>query len=209
MTDQKQYELPELTYAYDSLEPAYAREMLELHHDKHHATYVGGLNTALAGLAEARDKANYDTINQLEKNLAFNYSGHVLHSIFWRNMSPDGGGSPQGDLAQAIDANFGGADALREQMSHAATGVQGSGWSAMSYEPISGGLIVHQIYDHQGNFGQGTVPLLVLDMWEHAYYLQYKNEKKKWAKAFWDVVNWPDVAERLQKARALKLTAPS
>jgi superoxide dismutase, Fe-Mn family len=201
----KEYELPKLAYAYDGLEPIYSGELLELHHDKHHAGYVKGANKALADLAQARDKHDYAVINQMQKDLAFNLSGHVLHSIFWRNMSPDGGGSPRGRLAEAIDAAFGSSDALREQLSQASTGIQGSGWGALCYEPLSQRLIVEQIYDHQSNLGNASLPLLVLDMWEHAYYLQYRNEKAKWVKGFWDLVSWQDVARRFDSVLPLDL----
>lgn len=205
MAESKEFELPKLSYALNALEPAYSSELLELHHDKHHAAYVAGLNKALADLAEVREKNNYGTINQLQKNLAFHFSGHILHSIFWLNMSPNGGGSPEGPLAEAIDANFGGADQLRAQLSQAALAIQGSGWSALCFEPISGRLLVEQVYDHQGNLPNGSLPLLVLDMWEHAYYLQYRNEKKKWVDAFWDLVDWSDVSDRLTGVKPLNL----
>ena len=205
-TESKAYTLPKLPYSYDSLEPIYSKEMLELHHSKHHAAYIKGANQALSNLAQVRATGSYEAINQLQKDLAFNLSGHILHSIFWRNMSPNGGGrEPQDKLATAIQEAFGGADALRAQVSHAATSIQGSGWAALCYEPVGQRLIVEQIYDHQGNLGNGSVPLLVLDMWEHAYYLQYKNEKAKWVKGFWDLVNWADVAERFEGARPLDL----
>jgi Fe-Mn family superoxide dismutase len=197
VTKQAPYTLPKLDYDYDALEPLYSAEMLELHHDKHHAAYVEGANKALANLAVLRDSGTYSSINQLQKDLAFNLSGHVLHSIFWRNLSPTrGGGEPQGAIATAIDEGFGNVDALRAQLSNTATSIQGAGWAALCYEPLSKRLIVEQIYDHQSNLGNGSVPLLVLDMWEHAYYLQYRNEKAKWAKAFWELVDWQDVGKR-------------
>jgi Fe-Mn family superoxide dismutase len=205
MTETEEYELPDLAYDYGGLEPVYSRELLELHHDTHHAAYVRGANAALASLVEVRKIGDYGTINQLQKDLAFNLSGHILHSIFWRNMSPDGGGAPGGRLAKTIASAFGGSDALRTQLSQAATSIQGSGWGALCYEPASGKLIVEQIYDHQGNFGIASVPLLVLDMWEHAYYLQYKSEKRKWVDRFWDVVDWQDVAARLDTVEPLDL----
>ncbi len=205
-TEPKRYTLPELGYAYDALEPIYSGEMLELHHGKHHAAYIDGANRALSNLAEVRANGSYASINQLQKDLAFNLSGHVLHSIFWRNMSPIGTQrEPRGMLATAIKDAFGGTDALREQVSRAATSIQGSGWGALCYEPVGQRLIVEQIYDHQGNLGNGSVPLLVLDMWEHAYYLQYRNEKAKWAKQFWELVNWTDVGRRFEGARPLDL----
>lgn len=205
MSDGNRYRLPELGYAADSLAPVYSQELLELHHDKHHAAYVKGANKALADLADARAQSNYAALNQLQKDLAFHLSGHILHSMFWQNMSPKGGGTPDGGLEQAIRAGFGSVDALREQFEHAATSIQGSGWAALCFEPLSETLIVEQIYDHQGNLGNGSVPLLVLDMWEHAYYLQYRNEKQRWARSFWDVVDWTDVASRLESVEPMDL----
>jgi Fe-Mn family superoxide dismutase len=200
------YELPKLPYDYGDLEPAYSRELLELHHDKHHAAYVKGVNEALEGLAHAREKGDWAVLNQLQKNLAFHLSGHVLHSIFWRNLTPNSSALRDGDLLTNIKRDFATLDALRDQMNEAAVAVQGSGWAALSWEPLGKRLVVEQIYDHQGNTGNGTVPLLVLDMWEHAYYLQYRNEKKKWVAAFWGIVNWADVAERYLKVRTLELS---
>jgi Fe-Mn family superoxide dismutase len=205
MMDLKAYTLPELGYDYAALEPIYSREMLELHHDKHHAAYVKGANRAVENLAEARDTSDYGIINQLQKDLAFNLSGHILHSLFWRNMSPKGGGEPKGLLASVIKGSFGGDGALREQLSRAATSIQGSGWAALCYEPLGRKLIVEQIYDHQGNLGNAAVPLLVLDMWEHAYYLQYKNDKQRWVKRFWDLVDWQDVGARFESVSPLDL----
>jgi superoxide dismutase, Fe-Mn family len=200
-----EYTLPDLPYDYGALEPDYSAQILELHHDKHHAAYVKGANTALEKLGQARETGTFDTINQLQKNLAFNLSGHVLHSLFWQNMSPDGGDKPQGDLAAAIEDSFGSFEGFRSQMSEAALNVQGSGWGALTWEPLGQRLIVEQVYDHQSNVGQGAPPLLVLDMWEHAYYLQFKNVKADWVDAFWNIVNWPDVAARFARARELKL----
>jgi len=199
------YRLPELPYDYGDLEPHYSAKILELHHDKHHATYVEGANAALEKLAEARDKEAFDDLNRLEKDLAFNVSGHVLHSIFWRNLTADGGGEPGGEIADLIDEHFGSFAAFKAQLSHAAKGVQGSGWAALAWEPLAGRLIVEQIYDHQGNVGQGSVPLLVCDMWEHAYYLQFHNVKADWVKSFWKLVDWNDVAKRFEAARRLDL----
>jgi Fe-Mn family superoxide dismutase len=199
------YTLPELPYDYAALEPHYSAEVLELHHDKHHAAYVAGANTALDKLDQARSSDDFGTINQLQKNLAFHLSGHVLHSMFWENLSPDGGGKPEGELATAIDEGFGTFEGLRNQLTESALNVQGSGWGALTWEPLGQRLIVEQVYDHQSNVGQGAPPLLVLDMWEHAYYLQYKNVKADWVKAFWEIVNWPDVASRFERARKLRL----
>jgi Fe-Mn family superoxide dismutase len=199
------YELPELPYDYSALEPHYSAQVLELHHDKHHKAYVDGANTTIEKLGEARESGNFGTINQLEKNLAFHLSGHVLHSLLWSNLSPDGGGEPEGELAAAVKESFGSFDALRAQMSEAANNVQGSGWAVLSWEPLGSRLIVEQVYDHQGNVGQGAPPLLALDMWEHAFYLQYKNVKKDWVEAFWNIANWSDVADRFERVRSLAL----
>ena len=200
-----EYTLPDLPYDYAALEPHYSAQILELHHDKHHATYVKGANTALDKLAAARENEEFGTINQLQKNLAFHLSGHVLHSMFWENLAPAAGGKPEGDLDAAIKEGFGSFDGFRRQMSEAALAVQGSGWGALTWEPLGQQLIVEQVYDHQSNVGQGAPPLLVLDMWEHAYYLQYKNVKADWVDAFWNIVNWPDVTARFDNAQSLKL----
>ncbi len=200
-----QYELPELAYEYSALEPYLSAEILELHHGKHHQAYVDGANATFEKLVEARSSGDFGTINQLEKNMAFHLSGHVLHSLFWTNLSPHGGGEPDGELAAAVTEYFGSFDAFRAQLTEAALNVQGSGWGALSWEPMAGRLIVEQVYDHQGNVGQGGPPLLVLDMWEHAYYLQYKNVKKDWVEAYWHLVNWPDVAARFDRVKSLEL----
>jgi len=203
----KKYTLPELPYDYDSLEPLYSAEMLELHHSKHHAAYVKGANQALAQLKTAREKQDFSMLNQLQKTLAFNISGHILHSIFWQNMSPDGGGDPSRTLTQTLNAEFGTVNNLREQMTEAAKSLQGSGWITLAWEPAGQGLIVEQVYDHQGNIGNGSLPLLVIDCWEHAYYLQYQNDKAKWIDSFWELVNWKDVEQRLATASDLQFAA--
>jgi Fe-Mn family superoxide dismutase len=199
------YTLPELPYDYSALEPHHQAENLEVHHSKHHAAYVAGANATLERLGEARAAGNYGGLVGLEKTLAFNVSGHVLHSMFWKNMAPGGGGRPEGELAAAIEEHFGSFDAFRAQLSQAAVLVQGSGWGALAYEPLGGRLIVEQIYDHHANLAQGSVPLLVFDVWEHAYYLQYRNVRAEFVEALWNVVNWPDVAERFEKARHASL----
>ena len=199
------YVLPDLPYDYGALEPHISGQIMELHHDKHHATYVKGANTALEKLAAARGSEDFDTISMLEKNLAFNLSGHVLHSIFWTNLSPDGGGEPVGEMAAVIDDTFGGLSRFRSHMNQAAATVQGSGWALASWDPSGQRVVVQQVYDHQGNHGQGTIPLLAIDAWEHAYYLQYKNEKAKFFDAVWNVVNWADVDRRYREAKSVGL----
>ena len=193
------YELPDLRYDYGALEPHYSAQTLELHHDKHHAAYVKGVNEALEKLGAARASNDLSAIVGLEKTLAFNLSGHVLHSLFWLNLSPDG------ELNSAIIEFFGSFDAFRKQLSEAAITVQGSGWGALSWEPLGERLYIEQIYDHQGNTGQSGVPLLVIDAWEHAYYLQYQNRRADYVDAIWNLVDWRDVAARLDRARDVVL----
>ncbi|MFI1966179.1 superoxide dismutase [Streptomyces pathocidini] len=200
------YTLPELPYDYSALAPVISAEIVELHHDKHHAAYVKGANDTLEQLGEARAKDQWGAVNGLEKSLAFHLSGHILHSIYWQNMTGDGGGEPlekdgTGELADAIAESFGSFARFRAQLSKAAATTQGSGWGVLAYEPLSRRLIVEQVYDHQGNVGQGSVPLLVFDAWEHAFYLQYRNQKVDFVEAMWRVVNWQDVARRYRTAR--------
>lgn len=199
------YRLPDLPYDYAALEPHISGEIMELHHDKHHATYVNGANEALEKLSAARGSGDFTTISMLEKNLAFNLSGHILHSRFWENLSPDGGGQPEGEMAAEIERAFGGFDPFRRQMVQAAATIQGSGWALAVWEPLSRRMMVQQVYDHQGNHGQGTLPLLAIDAWEHAYYLQYRSDKKAFFEAIWNVVSWSDVGAKFRTARAADL----
>ena len=201
------YTLPDLPYDYSALEPHISAAIMELHHDKHHAGYVKGANTALEKLADARNSDDFGTINKLQKDLAFNLSGHVLHSLFWQNLSPNGGGEPTGDVAAQLDSDFGGFARFKRHMSEAAGTIQGSGWALAAWDPASSRIIIEQVYDHQGNHGQGTMPLLAIDAWEHAYYLQYMNEKAKFFDAIWNVINWADVARRYTAARGPRLPA--
>ncbi len=200
------YTLPDLPYSPGALEPHYSGEIVALHHDKHHAAYVKGANDTLEQLSAAREAGDFSAINMLSRSYAFHLSGHVLHSIFWTNMSPDGGGRPEGELASAIEEYFGTFDAFQAQLTAATVNVQGIGWGALAWEPAAGRLVVEQVHDHQGNVGAGSVPLLVIDSWEHAYYLQYKNVKADFVKAFWNIVNWPDVAARFAAARVAPST---
>ncbi|MFJ4844422.1 MULTISPECIES: superoxide dismutase [unclassified Streptomyces] len=197
------YSLPDMPYDYAALEPAITGQILELHHAKHHAAYVKGANDTLEQIAEARDKDALTPTGLvgLEKTFAFNLSGHVLHSIFWQNLSPDGGDRPDGALADAIDEHLGGFEAFKKQLTVATASVQGSGWGVLAWEPLGKRLIVEQVYDHHGNVGQGTTPLLVFDAWEHAYYLQYKNVRPDYVTKLWDLVNWTDVTARFTAAK--------
>ncbi|MFE1292219.1 superoxide dismutase [Streptomyces sp. NPDC058751] len=196
------YALPDLPYDYAALEPAITGQILELHHAKHHAAYVKGANDTLEQIAEIRDKDQITptSLVGLEKTFAFNLSGHVLHSIFWQNLSPDGGDRPDGALADAVDEHLGGFEAFKKQLTVATASVQGSGWGVLAWEPLGKRLIVEQVYDHHGNVGQGSTPLLVFDAWEHAYYLQYKNVRPDYVTKLWDLVNWEDVTARYTAA---------
>ena len=196
------YTLPDLDYDYGALEPHISAQIMELHHDKHHAAYVAGANTALEKLAEARECGNFAAINKLEKDLAFHLGGHINHSVFWKNMSPDGGGEPDGELASAIDEFFGSFDSFKSQFNEVANGIQGSGWSMLVWDTLGQRLNINQLFDQQGNLPVGQLPILQLDMWEHAFYLQYKNVKGDYVKAWWNVVDWANVSERLAGARA-------
>lgn len=196
-----EYTLPDLDWDYGALEPHISGQINELHHSKHHATYVKGANDALAKLEEARANGDHSAIFLHEKNLAFHLGGHVNHTIWWKNLSPNGGDKPTGELAAAIDEHFGSFEAFANQLSNATKSVQGSGWGVLAWEPLSQRLIVEQVYDHQGNVGQGATPLLVFDAWEHAYYLQYKNVRADYVERLWDLVNWSDVQKRFAAAR--------
>ncbi|GAA4673021.1 superoxide dismutase [Gordonia humi] len=193
MTD---YTLPDLPYDYDALAPHISGTIMELHHSKHHATYVKGLNTTLAELDEARDTGDFSAVAGLEKTLAFNLGGHINHSIFWTNLSPDGGDKPTGELAAAIDDDFGSFDKFRAHFEQTALTIQGSGWAILAWDAFGRRLVMIQLYDQQSNIPATLVPILMLDMWEHAFYLDYRNVKGDYVTAFWNVVNWADAQER-------------
>jgi Fe-Mn family superoxide dismutase len=195
------YTLPELTYDYAALEPHISARIMELHHSKHHAAYVAGANTALEQMEEARANNSFGAINKLEKDLAFHLGGHINHSIFWTNLAADSADRPSGELASAIDEFFGSFDAFKAHFSAASLGIQGSGWGILSWDPVGARLIVQQLFDQQANTAQGTVPILQLDMWEHAFYLDYQNVKADYVTAFWNIVNWDNVAQRFAAAR--------
>ncbi len=196
-----EYTLPDLPYDYAALEPHISGRIMQLHHDKHHATYVAGANTALEKLAEAREKGSFDAINLYEKNLAFNLGGHINHSVFWQNLSPDAAGRPDGEIAAAIDEFFGSFEAFQKHFAAAALGIQGSGWAVLAWDSVGQKLVVVQMYDQQNNLALGLVPVVMLDMWEHAFYLDYVNVKADYVTAWWNIVNWADAAQRLTRAR--------
>ncbi|KGA14235.1 hypothetical protein GM51_17775 [freshwater metagenome] len=195
------YTLPDLDYDFAALEPHISGRIMQLHHGKHHAAYVAGANTTLDLMAEAREKNDLTWINKLQKDLAFNLGGHVNHSIFWKNLSASGGDKPTGELAAAIDEFFGSFDGFRAHFTANAMGIQGSGWSILAWDVLGQRLIIEQLYDQQGNLVAASVPLLMLDMWEHAFYLDYQNVKADYVSAFWNIVSWKDVQARFEAAR--------
>ena len=203
------YTLPDLPYDYAALEPHISGRIMELHHDKHHAAYVAGANTALEKLAQARESGDNAAINLLEKNLAFNLGGHANHSVFWQNLSPQGGGRPDGELAAAIDEFFGSFEKFQAHFAATATGIQGSGWSILAWDTLGAKLVIFQLYDQQSNVPLGVVPLVMLDMWEHAFYLDYLNVKADYVKAWWNIVDWQDAAARFAQARTTSLILPA
>jgi len=200
-----QYTLPDLAYDYSALEPHISARIMELHHNKHHMAYVKGANEALEALAEARRTKNPLRIGALERSFAFNLSGHILHSIFWRNLTPSGGGAPKGKLSEAINRDFGSFDDFKSQFTQTAASMMGSGWAALTWDSVGKNLVIVQIQDHQSQTAQGAAPLMVLDVWEHAYYLQYETEKAKYFEALWSIWNWEDIATRYESVQALDL----
>lgn len=200
----KMHELTPLPYAYNALEPYYDEATVRLHHDKHQAAYVAGLNTAEEKLAAARASGDFAAIQALERQLAFNASGVLLHEMFWQNMAPNAGGEPTGLAAEQINIAFGSFDAFKKQFSAAAAAVEGSGWTVLACSSELGQLYILNIENHQKQVIQGMKPLLALDMWEHAYYLKYQNRRPEWIEAWWRLVNWADVNRRIEECRKAK-----
>lgn len=201
------HSLPPLPYSYQALEPFIDRKIMELHHDKHHQSYVDGLNKAELQLQKARLQNDFSLVKHFSRELAFHGSGHYLHTIFWNNMKPNGGGQPGGRLLKEIIQYFGSFDAFKNHFTEAAKQVEGSGWALLVWSPRSRHLEVLQSESHMHLTQWDTIPLLVLDVWEHAYYLQYKNNRAEYVKNWWNVVNWKDVEGRFEKARQLKWEA--
>ena len=190
------HELPPLPYDYNALEPYLDEETVKIHHDKHFAAYVKGLNTAEEKLAQARESGDYATVQHWERQLAFQGSGVRLHQLFFENMAPKAGGDPSGSLAERINKDFGSYDNFKKQFSAAATAVEASGWAVLGWSPEFGKLYITAIENHQKQTVMGIQPLLVLDVWEHAYYLKYQNRRPDWVEAWWNLVNWQDVSMR-------------
>ena len=199
----KTYSLPPLPYKYNALEPHISEQIMTLHHDKHHQAYVNGANAALDKLEKARAGAMQVDVRGVLRDLSFNIDGHKLHTIFWPNMAPagKGGGKPGGKLADKMDQDFGGFDKFKAQFSDACKTVEGSGWALLLYDREIDTLVLTQI-EKQNFMHLAELPILLsADEWEHAYYLQYLNDRAKYVEAWWNVVNWDDVAKRFDGAR--------
>ncbi len=196
----EQYKLPDLPYEYNALEPYIDEETMKLHHGKHHAAYVNGLNSALAKLEEAREKGDFSNIQALTRLLAFHGSGHIMHCLFWESMCAASKSKEptNGALFEALVRDFSSLESFKKQFSAAAAAVEGSGWAALAYEPKAKKLIILQIENHQKQVFQGSVPLLVLDVWEHSYYVKYQNRRPEYIKNWWNVVNWEKIEKSLQ-----------
>jgi superoxide dismutase, Fe-Mn family len=190
------HELPSLPYEYGALEPHYEERTLRLHHDAHHKAYVDGLNNAEAKLIKAREEGDFALVKHWERELAFHGSGHILHTIFWDNMKPDGGGPATGKVAVRLEKDFGGFEPFKKQFSAAAAAVEGSGWAVLCWNPYFSKLEILTAEKHQDLTQWGAYPLLVVDVWEHAYYLQYQNKRPAFIEAWWNLVNWDDVNRR-------------
>lgn len=195
----KSFTLPKLPYDYKALAPYISEQQLTLHHDKHHQAYVNGANAAFEKLDKARSE-NADLDNKaLLKELSFNVGGHLLHTAFWENMAPagKGGGKPGGAVADMIDMGFGSFERFKKEFTSAATSTEGSGWAALAVHPCIGRPLIMQIEKHNVNVYPTFNILMVLDVWEHAYYLDYKNDRAKFVEAFWNLVNWDKVNKNL------------
>lgn len=198
------YELPQLPYDFSALEPVIAGQIMELHYKKHHQGYVDNLNAALEKYQEAESKKDIAAMIALQSAIKFNGGGHVNHSIFWTNLAPvgkGGGEPPKGELAQAIKENFGSLENFMEKFSGMTVAVQGSGWGWLGYDKLKSELVITTCANQDPLSTQGYVPLLGIDVWEHAYYLQYKNVRGDYVKNIWKIINWHNVEERFLKAK--------
>lgn len=195
--------LPSLPYKYNALEPYISERIMRLHHDLHHQSYVDGLNKAELELQKARQQDNYALIKHWERELAFNGAGHYLHTLFWKIMSPNGG-KPEGEILPEIQKSFGSYNQFKQQFTNAAAKVEGSGWAILVWSPVSRRLEILQAEKHQNLSQWDVIPLLALDVWEHAYYLQYENNRKNYIENWWNVVNWKEINKRFRKAQNVK-----
>ena len=195
----KLYSLPKLPYDYAALEPYISEQQLTIHHTKHHQAYVNGANALLEKFMKSRKEGSDMDMKASAKELSFHIGGYRLHSLFWENMAPagkGGGGAPKGELAKAIDAEYGSFERFKKEFTQAASSVEGSGWAALTYCRIAERPGIMQIEKHNVNVIPGFAILMTLDVWEHAYYLDYKNDRNKFIEAFWNIVNWNVVNDR-------------
>lgn len=199
------YKLPDLPYDFSALEPVIAAEIMQLHYTKHHQGYVNNLNTALEKYHEAETKGDLEAMVALQQAIRFNGGGHINHSIFWNNLAPEskgGGHAPQkGDLLQMLQHEFGSLDSFIEKFSALTVAIQGSGWGWLGFDKAAKRLKIATCANQDPLSTQGLTPLLGIDVWEHAYYLQYKNVRGDYVKNIWKIVNWKNVEERLAKAK--------
>ena len=195
--------LPPLPYSYEALEPFINREIMKLHHTVHHQTYVDGLNKAEIKMKEAREQDDYDLLKHWEREAAFHGSGHYLHTIFWYNMKPNGGGEPTGELLNYINRDFGSFAKFKREFTEAAKKVEGVGWALLVWSNRAHRLEILQSERHMILTQWDTIPLLVLDVWEHAYYLQYKTDRAGYVNNWWNLVNWADISQRFEQARKI------
>ena len=196
----KKYTLPELPYGYKELQPFLSEELLTIHHTKHHRGYVDGNNKILEAMEEARQSGKDLDMKKFSKELSFNLGGHILHSLFWNNMAPAGkGGEPEGNLKEILETGFGSVEEFKKEFNATALSAEGSAWAALVLCPITKQPLLTQIEKHNVNMYPQANILLVLDVWEHAFYLDYKNVKKDFVEGFWKAVNWKEVSGRLEK----------
>jgi Fe-Mn family superoxide dismutase len=197
------YTLPALPFAPSALEPVMDERTVTLHHDFHHKGYVDGANTALAELAKARDASDFKLVEHWQKKLAFHAGGHQLHSLFWTNLAPVGqGGAPSAALLAQLDKDFGSLDKFKAQFAAAAKAVEGNGWALLFWSETDKSLFIAGVENHQKAAFWSAVPLLALDVWEHAYYLKHQNKRAAFVDGFWQIANWNDVSARFAKASA-------
>ncbi|MDP4083816.1 MAG: superoxide dismutase [Bacillota bacterium] len=196
--------LPDLPYPYQALEPYISEEIMKIHHDVHHRAYVDGLNKAELSIKKAREENDFSLINYWTRELAFHGSGHYLHTIFWKNMIPQGTVGPHGSLITEINSYFSSFELFQKHFSEVANRIQGNGWALLVWSPRSRHLEILQAENHHFFTQWDTIPILVLDVWEHAYYLQYKNNRKQYIENWWKLINWNDVELRFEKASELK-----
>jgi superoxide dismutase, Fe-Mn family len=197
----EKYKLPELTYGYKDLEPYMSEQVLMLHHDKHHLAYINAANALLDKIQDARDKNTELDYKSILKSLSFNTAGHILHEIFWKIMAPASSGKnkPKGEVLKAIEKNFGSFERFKTEFAETAKSVEGSGWAILAHHKEHGNLAIIQVEKHNVNFYPEQTILLCLDVWEHAYYLDYKNDRAKFIENWWNIVNWDEVEKRFKR----------